>query len=217
MKLPTGETNLTEFLKETFKVDYQDYEHSSIEASEMWNFYHNRQWSIEELATLDNRGQPRETFNVIKLFARMLVGYYSTVVNTAVAKPTQENDITMATMASDLIKSVLESNNFSSEGDKVKLSAMIAGIMCVEVVPVFTGKRDRFGRPIYAMRVQHVPDHEIVLDSMSTADDYSDEGDLSDSERLQKLEKFEMRLRSIINGKPENNLEAIRRIIPRSV
>jgi len=48
----------------------------------------------------------------------------------------------------------------------------------------------------------------IVYWFARTADDYSDEGDLSDSERLEKLEKFEVRLRSVIDGEPENNLEA---------
>jgi len=48
----------------------------------------------------------------------------------------------------------------------------------------------------------------IVYWFARTADDYSDEGNLSDTERLARLNKFEMRLRSLINGKPENNLEA---------
>ena len=174
MKLPTDETALTEYLKETFKVGYDDYEESRMESIEVWNMYHNRQWTIDQLAILESRGQPKETFNVIKLFARMLLGYYSTVVNTAIAVPTQYSDITMASLATDTIKAVQDRNYFRSEGNKIKLSAIIAGIMCCEVEPTPTGERDQFGRPIYDVKLTSIPDHELVLDPMSTEEDYSD-------------------------------------------
>ena len=73
-------------LIDSFWYGYDSYWHSRVEANEVWNLYHNRQWDSDQQAILDNRGQPKETFNVIKLFARMLVGYYSTTVNTAVAE-----------------------------------------------------------------------------------------------------------------------------------
>lgn len=174
MKLPADDYELALALKDTFKVGYEEYEPSRIEADEVWNLYHNRQWSIDQMAVLENRGQPKETFNIIKLFARMLIGYYSTVVNTATARPTQYNDIDLAMLGTDLIKAVMEYNYFFSEGDKLKLSAMVSGIMCAQIYPVDTGKRDRFNRPINRIVVNAIPDHEIVLDPMSTADDYSD-------------------------------------------
>lgn len=161
-------------LKESFKYGYEEYEPSRLEADEVLNMYHNRQWTGDQSAILANRGQPQETFNVIKLFARMLVGYYSTVVNTARALPTQTNDITMASMGTDLISAVMERNHFVTEGDKVKLSAMLEGLMCVYMNRRDTGERDRFGRPIYTIDMEHVPSHEIVLDPMSVKEDYSD-------------------------------------------
>ena len=48
----------------------------------------------------------------------------------------------------------------------------------------------------------------IVYWFARTADDYSDEGNLSDTERLEKLENFEARLRLLLNRNAENNLEA---------
>ena len=48
----------------------------------------------------------------------------------------------------------------------------------------------------------------IVYWFARTADDFSDEGNVSDNERLEKLDNFEARLASIISGKTENNLEA---------
>lgn len=163
-----------ETLKDTFHYGYETFEDSRLEADEVWNMYHNRQWTMDQAALLNKRGQPKETFNVIKLFSRMLIGYYSTVVNTAVALPVQHEDVTMASMASDLIKSVHTKNYFVQEGDKLKLSAMISGIMCAEIFPVFTGERDEFGRPMYELHEAHVPDHEVVLDPMSTAENYGD-------------------------------------------
>lgn len=163
-----------ETLKESFWYGYDMYYESRKEAEEVWNMYHNRQWNTDEINTLDNRGQPRETFNVIKLFARMLVGYYSTVLNNVRAAPRQENDITIASVITDTIHAVFEQNHMEVEGDKIKLSAMCSGLMCAMVEPYKTGKKDKFGRPIYRIRISHVPDYEIVTDPNSTREDYED-------------------------------------------
>lgn len=163
-----------ETLKDTFTVGYEALESSREEAAIVWDQYHNRQYTIDQLAVLDNRGQPAETFNVVKLFARMLIGYYSTVVNTAMALPVQEQDIYTAGLINDIISYTMRSNHMSTEGDKIKLSAIISGIMCCyeEVYP--TGRKDQFGRPINRIALEHVPDAELVLDPMSRRDDYSD-------------------------------------------
>lgn len=163
-----------ESLKDSFHLGYEAFESSRLEEEIILDAYHNRQWTRDQLAVLSNRGQPAETFNVIKLFARMLIGYYSTVVNTAKALPVQFEDITMATMATDLIKAVHDQNYFYSEGDKIKLSAILSGLMVVHIAPVFTGQRDKFGRPIYKLVEEAVPSNQVVIDPMSTAEDYSD-------------------------------------------
>lgn len=164
-----------EDLKDSFKVGYEVYEPSRKEADEAWNLYHNRHFTPAQLSVLASRGQPAETFNVIKMFARMLVGYYSTVVNTAVVKPRWPRDATTASVLNDLINYVFDQNRFSDvEGDKVKLSAMMSGLLVsfIDVVP--TKEKDPFGRTINEVVVEHVPDYEIILDPMSSADDYSD-------------------------------------------
>ncbi len=161
-------------LKDTFWMGYDAYADSREEAEVVWNMYHNRQWTEDELAVLERRGQPKETFNVIKLFARMLVGYYSTVINRVRATPVQESDMTIASLATDAINSVFDKNRMDIEGDKIKLSGIISGLMCAYEEPVFTGKRDQFNRPIYEIKLSHVPEYEIVLDPMSVNEDYSD-------------------------------------------
>jgi len=161
-------------LKDSFKVGYEAYEHSRKEANEAWDLYHNRHYTEEQLAVLANRGQPAETFNVVKLFARMLVGYYSTIVNTVVISPTNPRDIDTASILNDTVNNVFVENRFDIEGDTIKLGGMISGLLCGYTNVQDTGKRDEFGRPINKIISHHVPDSELVLDPMSTMDDYSD-------------------------------------------
>lgn len=163
-----------ENLRDTFKIGYEAFEASRLEADEVWNMYHNRQWTEDQLNVLATRGQPAETFNIIKLFARMLLGYYSTVINEAKALPVQEKDIYPALLINDIIKYTFRHNDFTAEGEKVKLSGIISGLFCSYTDVFATGERDQFGRPINNITLEHVPDFELVLDPMSKKDDYSD-------------------------------------------
>lgn len=164
-----------EDLQDTFKYGYEVYRDSRKEADEIWNLYHNRHFTPSQLATLANRGQPAETFNVIKMFARMLVGYYSTVVNTAVVNPIDYRDVTKAGMLNDIVNHAFRVNRMDSvEGDKVKLSGLVSGLLISYIDVVDTGRRDTFNRPINSIKLRHVPDSEVVLDPASKADDYSD-------------------------------------------
>ena len=161
-------------LRDSFKVGYEAFERSRKEANEVWDLYHNRQYTDEQLAILSNRGQPAESFNVIKLFARMLVGYYSTIVNTVVINPTNPRDIDTASILNDTVNNVFIENRFDIEGDTIKLGGMVSGLLCAYTNVKDTGKRDQFNRPINQVISHHVPDSELVLDPMSTMDDYSD-------------------------------------------
>lgn len=161
-------------LRDSFQVGYEAYELSKKESNEVWDLYHNRQYTTDQLAILDNRGQPAETFNVIKLFARMLVGYYSTVVNTVVVNAKNYDDIDTASLLNDAVDYTLEDNRFDIEGDQIKLGGMISGLLCTYTEVQDTGARDEFNRPINRIDIAHVPDNEIVLDPGSSLDDYSD-------------------------------------------
>lgn len=160
--------------KDTFKMGYDAFEDSRREANEVWDLYHNRHYTADQINILENRGQPKETFNVIKMFARMLVGYYSTVVNTVVVRPEHPRDVTTSTVLNDTINAVFEGNRFDIEGDQIKLGGLISGILCSYTMPYDTGKRDQFNRPINNIKTCHVPDYELVLDPRSELDDYSD-------------------------------------------
>ena len=163
-----------ESLRESFWLGYDEFFDSRVEAETVWNFYHNRQWEVDNVNILTKRGQPVETFNVIKLFTRMLVGYYSTTVNTCVADPVQYSDLTTASLVTDSIAAIFNDNHMDVQGDEIKLGGIISGLLCTMQQPYKTGERDQFGRPLYGIRISSVPDYELILDPLSTAVDYSD-------------------------------------------
>lgn len=163
-----------ETLKDSFQLGYDSYYESRREAMEVMDKYHNRQYNNEQLAILDKRGQPAETFNIIKMFGRMLLGYYSTVINTIKVNPSQVDDIQTAAILHDLVNQTFRVNNFMSEGDKIKLDGILTGLMCSYVNVSKTGEVDEFGRPKYKIDISHIPALELVLDPMSRLDDYSD-------------------------------------------
>ena len=163
-----------ETLQDTFKIGYEAYEDSRIEALDVLDKYHNRHYTSEQLAILKERGQPPETFNIIKMFGRMLIGYYSTVINNIKVNPAQFDDIQTAAILNDLVNQTFRMNNFVSEGDSIKLDCILTGLMCSYVNVMKTGETDEFGRPKYKIEIHHIPAMEIVLDPMSRLDNYSD-------------------------------------------
>lgn len=163
-----------ETLKDSFQLGHDSFEESRKEALKVMDLYHNRHYTDAQLAILNTRGQPAETFNVIKMFGRMLLGYYSTVINTIKVNPAQFEDIQTAAILHDLVNQTFRVNNFVSEGDKIKLDCILTGLMCSYVNVSKTGETDEFGRPKYKIEINHIPAMEIVMDPMSRLDDYSD-------------------------------------------
>lgn len=163
-----------EDLQDSFKIGYEAFEASREEAREVDDLYHNRQFTMEQLSKLKARGQPAETFNVVKKYSRMLLGYYSTVVNTAVALPNNPRDTTNASVITDIITHTFERNRMDTLGDKLKLSGLLTGLMSTFTNVFDTGRKDDFGRPINAIDISYVPPSQLVLDPSSVEDDYSD-------------------------------------------
>lgn len=163
-----------EDLQDSFKIGYEAFEASRQEAKEVDDLYHNRQFTMEQLSKLKDRGQPAETFNIIKKYSRMLLGYYSTVVNTAVALPNNPRDTTNASVLTDIITHTFERNRMDTLGDKLKLSGLLTGLMCTFTNVFDTGRKDEFGRAINAIDISYVPSSQLVLDPASIEDDYSD-------------------------------------------
>ena len=163
-----------ETLQDTFKFGYEAYEASRKEADMVMDLYHNRQYTSDQLRILEERGQPKETFNIVKTFARLLLGYYATVVNTITVLPAKQRDLPTAQILNDLIDYIFRTNNFLAEADKIKLDLILNGLMCSYVDVEELKETDEFGRPKYKINISHVPIAELVLDPMSRLEDYSD-------------------------------------------
>ena len=161
-------------LQDLFKISYEAFEDSRIEEREVTDLYHNRHYTVDEIATLQRRGQPPETFNIVKLFSRLLVGYYSTVVNTVKIEPRQESDTLTAMLLQDTFQYTIEDNSFETESEKIKLDALLSGLMVCYITVEDTNEEDEFGRPLRRIDLTHVPSREILLDPMSVKEDYSD-------------------------------------------
>lgn len=163
-----------ETLKDTFKFAWETFEPSRNECDYVMNLYHNRQYTEDQLQLLYNRGQPRETFNIIKAFGRQILGYCSTIVNAVKVEPAQQQDVVTANVLNDLVSYIFRTNNFMAESEKMKLDLLISGMMCSYVDVEELPTTDQFGRPKYKINISHVPVAEIVLDPMSRLEDYSD-------------------------------------------
>ena len=87
-------------LRDSFKISYETFRESREESRKVVDYFHNKQFTEKQLSILKDRGQPAETFNIVKTFGRMLIGYYSTVVNTIKVVPCNQNDILTASILS---------------------------------------------------------------------------------------------------------------------
>jgi len=164
-----------ENLKKSLKEGYETFYQSRLEGEQIEDMYHGRQFTDKELNDLNLRGQPAEIFNVIKLFTRQLIGYYSTTINTAKTVPKQYQDITTASLLNDIVSYVNRTNNFDNEGDKIKQDLFLTGL-CASYTEVVEdeGKTDDYGRKLYKIVKRHIPSSELILDPDSVKSDYSD-------------------------------------------
>jgi len=161
-------------LQDHFESWYNINQVSREEVMTVFDMYHNRQWDREQIWELDNRGQPKETFNIIKSLTRTLVGYYATVVNKAQVEPTTYNDITKATMLNDILKKEYERSDFDTVDDDIKSNGFLTGIFASHTTVVPTGQVDMFGRNERGLDIVEVSPDTLVLDPTSKRRDYSD-------------------------------------------
>ena len=113
--------------------------------------------------------------NEIKKYADLIVGHFSTIVNTINARAQQQRDAEIAEILNDLITYIFRQNAWDTDtGKNAILQALLTGIICVSRMPVDTGRKDEFGRPIYDIEIKNVPIYDLVLDPASKELDYSD-------------------------------------------
>lgn len=163
-----------ETLQDTFKIGYEAYASSRQQADEVINMYHNRHYTADQLAVLNNRKQPAETFNIIKLFARSLQGYFSSTLNTIAATPVTETSITKVINLSDSLSYILRNNYFNQIETKTRLDAMLPGLQVTQIVPYATGEKDEVGRDKMDIKILRINPSEVVKDPLSNEVDYID-------------------------------------------
>lgn len=161
-------------LQDSFAISRDVYRDSDLEAQEVVDLYHNRQFTQEEIDILQERGQPVETFNVVKTFSNAIAGYFDTVVNNIKVKPRYTSNPTAALLLDDTVQYVLEENEFEAEATKIELDGMLTGKMCCFYDIQDTGKKDPFGRELKELKIEHVPSWEVRIDPMSKREDRSD-------------------------------------------
>jgi len=161
-------------LQDAFAISRDVYEPSDLEAQVAVDMYHNRQYTQAEIDVLTSRGQPVETFNIIKTFSNAVSGYFDNVVNTIMVKPRYLSNPAAALLLDDVVQYVLDENEFETEATKAELDGLLSGKMCFYYDIKDTPKSDAFGRKVKSLKIEHVPAAEMRIDPMSRKDDRSD-------------------------------------------
>lgn len=163
-----------ENLQDTLEVSYQAFLTSRRLYRKTEDYYHNYQYTREQLAQLKNRRQPAETFNIIKLFSRALNGYFDATISKIRAVPKSPDDNEGALNLSDAMDYILENNNYRRQSKRLRLDAYLAGLQVRQIIPYKTGEKDKYGREITDIKLIRISPKEIFIDPLSTEDDYSD-------------------------------------------
>ncbi len=161
-------------LKDSYKIGMESYGNSRIEARNVIDQYNDKQYTAEQIAVLTARGQPIESFNVIKMMTHALLGFFDTVANDIQIKPRHMDSSLSSMVMNDTVQYVLDSTRFEQVNPKLKMDMMWVGYSaCYERVELI-GETDEFGRKLYDIGLEHVPALQMILDPMSVLDDYSD-------------------------------------------
>jgi len=168
------------YIQDLFRYAYLANTDSREKGNIAYKYYNNEHFTSEQLEALELKGQPSETFNVIKKYSRLLLGYYSKGTNMVSLKPTQESDSTIVGLLSDTLSYINYTNSFSEKSDSVKLDCFLAGLMVFhnEVVEDkdIRGNSivDKYGRKQNKIIKRHILANKVVLDPLSSETDYSD-------------------------------------------
>jgi hypothetical protein len=160
--------------RDYYKISNDQFEDCILEGQEIIDMYHNRQYTQAQLAELKSRGQPAETFNVIKMMTNAIVGFLETIVTTVTVEPRYPGSAITASLMNDVVQFILDKEEFRRINKFAKIDGLLTGLMCVYEDVADTGEKDEFGRPIYSVRLEHVPSWQVRIDPKSQREDYQD-------------------------------------------
>ena len=174
MENPTNGYTANELLK-IVDDDIDAYEESKDEDYKAREYIRGNQLDSETIKTLTDRGQPVQIYNVFDEYVnKKIKGYFASMKQQPVAKPTQEIDAVKAAVGSDLITFELYKNGWPKIRSKMIWELALPGLACLYQDVRDTGRKDEYGRSIYEIRIENVPSIEIYPDRLSTKTDFSD-------------------------------------------
>ncbi|MCI4436944.1 MAG: hypothetical protein JHC33_09080 [Ignisphaera sp.] len=176
-QLANPKSDLTPLLmacRDAYNISNTQYAFSIEEGQEIINLYNNRQYTAAQLQKIADNGQPAETFNIIKMLSNAIIGYLDTVVNDISVEPRYMSSPSVALLLNDIVKYVLDENDFETLNKRLKLDGLLTGLMVIHEDVVDTGIKDKYGRKIYEIKLAHKPSWQVRLDPQSILDDYSD-------------------------------------------
>ena len=163
-----------ETLRNSFELGYQAYKTSYDELKEIESLYHNKHYTQQQLNTLHERQQPAETFNIIKMMDRAMMGYFSTVINSIKATPLENSQVKTAERFNKALNFVLRDNDFSVKKEDLLLNSLHSGLLITNIDVAETSNKDKYNRAERKIGIHIVDPLTAVLDPKSQAHDYSD-------------------------------------------
>ncbi len=161
-------------LQDAYKIGMEAYKESRAEAREVINLYNNRHYTREQISVLEERGQPVETFNIVKLMTHALLGFFNSVANDIQVNPLHQSSTGSSAVLNDTVSYVLDRNKWTKMNLRLKMDMMWVGYSVVYEKVTDTGMTDAYGRMFRNIGLEHCHALQFILDPMSNADDYSD-------------------------------------------
>lgn len=131
------------------------------------DYYDGKQWTAEEKAALEARGQPVISFNVIKSRVEYLLGLEKQQRRDPKAYYRNQPDQVAADAFTQGLRFLADSSDFHAKRTKVWKNIVIEGYGGVEIYAEPDGID-------YAIRINHIPWDRIIYDPHSAAEDFSD-------------------------------------------
>ncbi len=168
------DNELIKLCQDTYNIANKETEDSVLEGQAILDLYHNHQWTSAQRTTLTSRGQPVETYNVVKMLSHAMVGYFDTVANQISVEPRHMNSATSAMVVNDSVQYVQDTNDFETIRRKLQLDLLLTGLCVTYETVTPRGVTDAYGREKYDINLERVPSWQVRIDPMSKRDDYLD-------------------------------------------
>jgi len=205
-----GKVNITK-LREWLDESIDELSTSYEEARRAFKYYNGKQLPSDVLRVLKERGQPPIWDNVIREIANKLTGFHIIRKNDLRARGRQKEDIPGARIMTDVIKFVMDDNNFDQERVAFRKNLSLAGFAGYEMrLEPSDEEFDSDGDPILDIKLKAVPYDELFIDPFSREKDYSDAKYLHRAFWVDREELYEHFPEELVDQVPSNDATDLR-------